>query len=93
MIDFSSISSEHVDRALSRSGGQFPQDVYGLLRVFMHLLVIMDEGNVPQGPAADEQIDALIDDRLKALIESDERRLGELDESTTPIHGVSDTQH
>lgn len=90
MIDLSKFDTELVDQAIARSGDRFPDDVYGLMRVFMHMMMIMDERS---GSAAVPDAEALIVDRLKVLINADERRLGELEEGAASIDGVSDTKN
>jgi hypothetical protein len=94
---FYGVDASHIDRALNADlHAGFPDDVFGLLRVFLRTLAIMEgesSATIAQGPDRASELEGAIVDRLKVLVELEERRLGQLDEGPPSIARVTDPSY
>lgn len=94
---FYSVDASHIDRALEADpNAGFPQDVFGLLHVFLRTLAIleMDASLAESDTAAPtSQLQHAVTDRLEVIVELEERRLSQLDEGAPCIAGVVGALH
>ncbi len=94
---FYCVDASHIDRALEADPNEgFPQDIFGLLRVFLRTLAIMEMDSplaASDAEAPTSRLQHAVTDRLEVLVELEERRLSQLDEGAPCISGIASAFH